>query len=62
MSIKSERVKSGKSIEEVCKFMGVSRTTWYKWESGKGNPRAAKLLKLAAYLGCTVDSLLIESQ
>lgn len=62
MSIKVERVRAGKSANEVCEFMGVSRVTLYNWETGKGFPRADKLSKLAAFLGCTVDALLTPAK
>ncbi len=58
MSIRAEREKSGRSIEEVCKHMGVSRMTLFNWERGSFLPRADKLPKLAEYLGCKVDDLL----
>lgn len=62
MSIKVERVKAGKSANEVCEHMGVSRVTLNNWESGKGFPRADKLPKLASFLGCTVDELLAPAK
>lgn len=58
MSIKSAREKAGKKISDVARFMGVSEAAVYQWESGQYTPRPAKLVKLAWYLGCSVDELL----
>lgn len=58
MSFKSERKKSGKSVAEVMKHMGVTDAAVYQWETGVTTPRTDKLIKLAEFYGCTVDELL----
>lgn len=58
MSFKSERKKSGKSVAEVTKHMGVTDAAVYQWETGVTTPRTDKLIKLAEFYGCTVDELL----
>ena len=58
MSFKSERKKSGKSVAEVMKHMGVTDAAVYQWETGVSLPRTDKLVRLAELYGCTVDDLL----
>ena len=58
MSIRSARLKAGKTVAEVMKHMGVSDAAVYQWETGETTPRPDKLVRLAEYLGVTVDFLL----
>ena len=58
VSIRDERIKSGKRIGVVCKELGVSRTTWWKWERQFSFPKSSRLPGLAEYFGCSVDALL----
>ena len=58
MGFKEARVKSGKSILDAQKELGVTASTLYNWESGAYMPRADKLKQLAEFYGCTVDELL----
>ena len=60
MSLKSARLKSGKSVPDVMKFLGVSDSCVYAWEKGKRRPRPGKCLKLAQLYGCTVEDLFKE--
>lgn len=39
----------------------MKKYTIAKWETGKANPRADLLPKLAKALGCSVDDLFAES-
>lgn len=52
------RKKSGYPQKFVAAELGVSQQAVAKWESGKGLPRADKLVELAKLYGCTVDVLL----
>ena len=60
MSLKDCRLKSGKSVMEVARFMGVTDTCVYQWENHKTQPRVAKLTKLANFYDCPVEKLLQE--
>ena len=60
MSYRQAREKAGKSVREVMEHMGVTDAAVYFWETGKTAPSTDKLLKLAAFYGCTVDELLRE--
>ena len=44
--------------EELAKRIGVERSSVAKWENGKSQPQAAKLLVLAEIFGCSVDGIL----
>ncbi len=44
--------------EELAKRLGVERSAVAKWESGKGQPQAARLIALAEIFGCSVDEIL----
>lgn len=52
------RTSAGLSQVDVAKEMGVSDAAVSMWETGKTQPRAGLLVKLAALYGCTVDELL----
>lgn len=44
--------------EELARRLGVERSAVAKWESGKSQPQAARLVALAEIFGCTVDEIL----
>lgn len=44
--------------DELAKRIGVERSAVAKWESGKSQPQAARLVALAEVFGCSVDELL----
>ncbi len=44
--------------EELAKRLGVERSAVAKWESGKSQPQAARLIALAEIFGCTIDEIL----
>ncbi len=48
--------------EELAKRLGVERSAVAKWESGKSQPQAARLVALAEIFGCSVDGLLGRSR
>lgn len=43
---------------DVAKATGIARSTLSEWKSGLSTPNAAKLQKIAAYFGVTVDYLM----
>lgn len=61
MSYRSARQKAGKTVTETARYMAVSMVSVWQWETGVYNPSADKLVKLAAYYGCTVDELLRDN-
>ena len=44
--------------DELAKRLGVERSAVAKWESGKSQPQAARLVALAEVFGCSVDEIL----
>lgn len=43
---------------ELAERLGVERSAVAKWESGKSQPQAARLVALAEIFGCSVDEIL----
>lgn len=58
MSFLSRRLNVGLSQAAVAEKLGVSAASVCQWETGKTQPRADKLLEIAALYECTVDELL----
>ena len=44
--------------KELADRLGVERSAVAKWESGKSQPQAVRLVALAEIFGCTVDEIL----
>ena len=59
--IKNKRMASNLTQEEVARELRIDRSSVAKWETGKADPRAEVLIKLAKLFGCTVDELLCDS-
>lgn len=57
-AIKKYRLAKGMTQEKLAEIMGTSQAAVGMWEAGTRMPRADKLRKLAAVLGCSVDDLL----
>lgn len=60
MSFSSAREKAGMTQNEVAKVLGVNQSAVSFWESGRNQPRAKQMVKLAKLYGVTVDELLRE--
>lgn len=58
MSFKKAREKRGMSQQELATALSVDQSTVCLWETGKTQPRAKLLPKIAEILNCTVDELL----
>ena len=58
MGFKSAREKTGMTQQEAAKAIGTDQSTVCLWETGKTNPRASLLPKIAEVYGCTIDELL----
>ena len=41
--IEARAKAAGQSMSAVLLFAGVSRTTWWRWKTGRFSPRAASL-------------------
>ena len=60
MSFSSAREKAGMTQNEVAQALGVNQSSVSFWESGRNQPRAKQMVKLAKLYGVTVDELLRE--
>lgn len=58
MGFLNARTKAGISQEKAAAELGVSGAAVSMWETGKTQPRASLLAKIAALYGCTIDELL----
>lgn len=56
--LKKKRIKSGLSLAELGEKVGVTKTTIFRYESGKRKPNIALLKKIAVVLKCKVDDLI----
>lgn len=61
LRFKTARERSGLTQQDVATAMGLDQSTVSLWESGKTQPRAKLLPKLASLLNCTVDELLSDT-
>lgn len=57
MNIKGLRVAAGLTQVQLAAEAGVKQTDISKWESGKANPNAKSLLRLAVGLKCQIDQI-----
>ena len=44
--IEQVRKEEGISVTELCEKIGVQRTTYYKWLSGKRKPKMDKIVNM----------------
>ncbi len=61
-TIRELREKAGFTQVKFAAAVGVTQSTVSQWEAGKTYPNTAKLQKLAAVLGCSVDDLFSETE
>lgn len=50
----------GVTAYQVAKDTGLTPTLFSEWKSGKANPKADKLMKLADYFGVSIEYFLKE--
>ena len=56
-NIRKYRVINDLTQQEIADMLGVDRTTYSKYESGKANPQFTNVVKLAEIFGVTVGEL-----
>lgn len=61
MNYKKLREKSGLTQKELADELGVDQSAVCLWETGKTQPRAKLLPKIAKILRCTVDELVSDT-
>lgn len=57
-AIRRQREAVGMTVVELARQLGISRNTLANYESGRTEPTASELVRLADALGCTVQDLL----
>lgn len=60
LNLKIARIKKGFTQEEVCKSVGIGRTTLSQLEQGKKDPKLSVLIKLSKVLDVTVEELISD--
>lgn len=61
-NIRVERARRKITQQELAKNVGVSRQTIHALENGKFTPNARTLQRIAKYLNCSMEYLLVEPQ
>ena len=44
--IEDKAAKAGMNMRELCELAGIAYTTYWRWASGKSEPKQSKLAKL----------------
>lgn len=57
MSLRTARLRAGKTIREVAQDNGVTERSYIRWEQGDVLPDAVNLVKLAKYFGITEEQI-----
>ena len=60
--IRAARIAAGLTPNDVIEASGVSRSTYYSYETGEGSFTISVLAKIAAAIGCTPSVLLITKE
>ncbi len=61
MGFRQIREKCEMSQQDLAERLGVDQSTVCLWETGKTQPRAKLLPKIAKLFNCTVDELLSDA-
>jgi transcriptional regulator with XRE-family HTH domain len=57
--LKAERIARGITQEKLAEFMGVTKSTISKWESGASKLGINEFIKIINFLGFSVDKISI---
>lgn len=47
---------------DVVKGTGITKSTFSDWKSGRSNPKNEKLIKIADFLGVSIESLMVRAE
>ena len=61
LNLKLKRVSKGLTQSELADQAGISLFTYQQIESGKGNPRADTVIKLAKALCVSVETIILPT-
>lgn len=62
VSIKAARNNANMTLDEWATSCGVSKSTAWKWENGKGSPSASQLRKISELSRIPMDYIFIPEQ
>ena len=57
--IRARRMEIGAKSKELAKYLGVNPVTISRWEYSRCNPSLEQLGRIARFLGCTTDYLIL---
>ena len=57
-NLKDVRLEKGKTQKEIAVFLSITQQTYSDYETGRTNPDPDSLIKIADFLGVTIDYLL----
>lgn len=58
MAFKEERKRAGRGLLETAGHLGVTKQAVNSWERGKTEPSISRIKSMAAFYGCSIDTLL----
>lgn len=63
MYAKYVKLRDAKGVNDanVSEATGIPRSTFTDWKSGRSNPKLEKLIKIADFLGVSLDELVRET-
>ena len=61
LTLKALRANSNMKQSEVAQKLGISATTWSKWENGKSFPDVAQVKKIEKLFGVAYDDIIFLS-
>ncbi|MDS8928747.1 helix-turn-helix transcriptional regulator [Streptococcus pneumoniae] len=62
LTLKALRANSNMKQSEVAQKLGISTTTWSKWENGKSFPDVAQVKEIEKLFGVAYDDIIFLSQ
>lgn len=62
LTLKELRANSNMKQSEVAQKLGISTTTWSKWENGKSFPDVAQVKEIEKLFGVAYDDIIFLSQ
>ena len=61
ISLKAARVNAGFTQNELAKRLGVSKVTYWKWETGKAEPKFSKYQQICDLCGVKAEDIFLPT-
>lgn len=55
--LRTKRAQNDHTQAQAAQVVGISRTTWHRWECGELKPNLEQAAEIARWAGCTVDEV-----